>query len=41
LLLTLALALTLGIILALSSGSPTVRVNQRTAGTSATSSPRP
>ena len=40
LLIPIALALTLGVILAVSSGSPTTHVNQQTSGT-VTSTPRP
>jgi hypothetical protein len=40
LLIPLALALTLGVILAVSSGTPTAHVNQQTSGT-VTNSPRP
>ena len=40
LLIPLALALTLGIILAVSSGTPTTHVNQTTSGT-VTTTPRP
>jgi hypothetical protein len=40
LLIPLALALTLGVILAVSSGSPTTHVNQQTSGT-VTSTPHP
>jgi hypothetical protein len=41
LLIPLALALTLGVILAVSSGTPTAHVNQQTSGTTSTSTPRP
>jgi hypothetical protein len=42
LLIPVALALTLGVILAVSSGGPTVHVNQRTSGTvTSSTSPRP
>jgi hypothetical protein len=40
LLIPLALALTLGVILAVSSGTPTAHVNQQTSGT-VSSTPRP
>jgi hypothetical protein len=40
LLIPIALALTLGVILAVSSGAPTAHVNQQTSSTS-TSTPRP
>jgi hypothetical protein len=41
LLVPLALALTLGIILAVSSGTPTTHINQQTTGTTVTNSARP
>ena len=41
LLIPLALALTLGVILAVSSGTPTTHVNQQTSGTTATMTARP
>ena len=41
LLIPLALALTLGVILAVSSGTPTTRVNQQTTSGTVTSTPRP
>jgi hypothetical protein len=41
LLVPIALALTLGIILAVSSGTPTTHINQQTTGTTTTNSPRP
>jgi len=36
-----ALALTLGVILAVSSGAPTAHVNQQTSGTTSSSTARP
>jgi hypothetical protein len=41
LLIPIALALTLGVILAVSSGTPTSHVNQQTSGTTVTGTPRP
>ena len=41
LLIPIALALTLGVILAVSSGAPTARVNQQTTSSTVTSSARP
>lgn len=41
LLIPIALALTLGVILAVSSGTPTAHVNQRTTSGTVTSTPRP
>jgi hypothetical protein len=41
LLIPVALALTLGVILAVSSGAPTTHVNQRQSGTTISQSPRP
>ena len=41
LLIPLALALTLGVILAVSSGAPRAHVNQQTSGTVTTGTPRP
>jgi Na+/glutamate symporter len=41
LLIPIALALTLGVILAVSSGTPTAHVNQQTTSGTVTSTPRP
>ena len=41
LLIPVALALTLGVILAVSSGAPTAHVNQQTSGTTSSSTARP
>jgi hypothetical protein len=41
LLIPIALALTLGVILAVSSGTPTTHVNQQTTSGTVTSTPRP